>query len=214
MLQFGAVDVYVTVIPDARVDEALLSIDERLRADRFQFEEDRRRFIVSRAKLRELLARYTNREIRFEMNEHGKPFLTGGGVCFNVSHSGDLVLHAISRSCDVGVDVEHVRLDRDLEGIAKRFFSGSESTELERLPTTAFFNCWTRKEAIVKATGLGISMGLDTFDVPVADGTLPADVVAGGRLWRLHEVEVPSGYRAAVAAAADGSPFASSDVSR
>lgn len=161
-----------------------LTDDETKRADRFHFERDRNRFIAARATLRNVLSRYVDAnesDIRFECNQFGKPALadeTSHDIRFNVTHSSHLMLIAITHGRDVGIDVERIDDDRSDPEIARRFFSPNEYTTLMNLPaeqqTEAFFDCWTRKEAFVKAHGLGLSMPLDQFDVSFGAGTAPA----------------------------------------
>lgn len=158
---------------------ATLSEDERGRALRFRFERDRARFIVARGQLREILGRYLSlppSEIKFAHNEYGKPSLAGdvGGLRFNLAHSGGAALYAFALGREVGVDVEHWREDFASMEVAGRFFSRAEVAALGSLPselqTQAFFNCWTRKEAYIKALGEGLSHPLDCFTVSLAPG--------------------------------------------
>lgn len=150
----------------------MLNCDERERADRFYFEKDRNRFTVARATLRKLLGKCLEkepREINFSYEKKGKPFLENNNLQFNLSHSQDLALCAITYERNLGVDIEYLRLMKDAEQIAERFFSPRESALFCSLPKAeqqmAFFRCWTRKEAYIKATGDGLSYGLDNFDV-------------------------------------------------
>src|ERR1700688_301077 len=121
--------------------EATLSLEEKARADRFHFVNDRNRFVVARGLLRELLGKYLHQAptgLEFSYGEHGKPSLSGGnassGICFNLSHSAGLVVYAIARERDLGIDVEHVRPESAGEDIAKRYFSPREVSDLRRLP--------------------------------------------------------------------------------
>ena len=173
--------------PDARVATlfALLSEDERRRAFRFHFDRDRRRFTVARGALRSILGSYLAtppERLRFGYSEHGKPFLRQPqplllDLRFNVSHSDELALVAVTVATEVGVDVEKIRPDFAGLEIAERFFSPAEVRALRSLPihlrSRAFFNCWTRKEAFVKATGRGLSFPLKAFDVTLAPGESP-----------------------------------------
>jgi len=192
----------------------VLSSDEQERVERFRFEADRRRSVVSRGCLRLLLGallRLPAFSLRFEYNEFGKPKLISTqeqGLQFNVSHSGDLVLIAITKGRAVGLDVEKIRTDIDLDGVAARFFSTDENRRLASLAGPAkyeaFFTCWTRKEAYLKAHGGGLSVPLDRFDVsflPNEDAALLAtrpDPNEAKR-WTLLPISVPSGYAAALA---------------
>jgi 4'-phosphopantetheinyl transferase len=158
-----------------------LSADEQERAGRFHFERDRRHFIAGRGLLRTILGRYLRVEaerLQFCYGPRGKPSLleTCGGdtLCFNVSHSHGLALYAVTHGRKVGVDVEWMRPLDDIEQIAERFFSARENATFRALApdqkVEAFFNCWTRKEAYIKATGDGLSRPLDEFDVSLAPG--------------------------------------------
>ena len=159
----------------------LLAPDEQARAERFIFHKDRTHFVVARGLLRVLLGRYLQRHpqhLHFCYGPHGKPELApdmgDDTLCFNVSHAHGLALYAVTRQRDLGVDVEHVRPGFAEEHIAERFFSPREVAVLRALPvalqSTAFFACWTRKEAFIKARGDGLSLPLDQFDVAFAPG--------------------------------------------
>ena len=143
-------------------------------------------------------------ELRFEYGRHGKPRLADSEVTFNVSHSHDVAMIVTARDVEVGCDVEKVDPKFIDDQIPERFFSPHEVTELRALPTAdqseAFFRCWTRKEAFIKACGLGVSMGLDTFDVTLGE---PAKLLRGADGWTLQAVEAPKGYMAAVVARGD-----------
>jgi len=154
----------------------ILTEDEVNRANRFSFEIDQHRFIAARGILRSILSRYTTNcpsALHFYYNHYGKPFLAPEfSTCrlnFNLSHSGSMVLYAITRHIGIGVDVERVRSNVEYEEIAKRFFSVNEAALLCTVPTEmkleAFYSCWTRKEAYIKAHGKGLSLPLDSFDV-------------------------------------------------
>lgn len=192
----------------------ILSIDERKRADQFRFQKDRQDFIVARALLRMILGRYLRKrpdQVRFEYGSYGKPFLAGEGdkeLSFNLSHSQGLVLYAITRGRQIGVDVECVRDNRDTEAIARRFFSPQEIAAIESLPEPirqrAFFACWTRKEAYLKARGDGLSVAMDSFSVSVSPGE-PAlllnaqnDTQESSR-WSLADLDPDSRYVGALA---------------
>jgi 4'-phosphopantetheinyl transferase len=200
------------------VDESrwqqVLSSDELTRASRFHFSRDRQRFVAGRALLRTILAGYLRTDangLTFSYSKKEKPSLASdhaeSGVTFNVSHSGGIALLAFTRGREIGVDVEQVRQDSDLQAIARRFFSMHEQNQLAALPAEkridAFFRCWTRKEAYIKATGDGLSLPLNQFDVSLEVGeanalvaTRPDSSEAGH--WLLREVPAGSGYMAAV----------------
>ncbi len=193
----------------------ILSADERERADRFQFDLDRRRSVIGRGYLRLLLGQildFPENGLRFEYDEFGKPSLSskqGPPLQFNVSHSGELILIAITKGPAVGVDVERIRNDIDVDNIAARFFSAKECKALASLAGPvrhkAFFACLTCKEAYLKARGFGVSLPLDQFDVSILPedeprllATRPDRAEAGQ--WKLWSLEVSDGYAAALAA--------------
>lgn len=201
-------------LPAGEVEQCakFLSRDEHLRADRFHFEHDRRRFIVARGRLRLLLSRHlpiAPAAIVFAYMKNGKPFVAGNTaqIHFNLSHSEERALYALSRSCRLGVDIECLNRDIDWRGLASRFFTHSESTALQQLPVSsrnrAFFACWTRKEAIIKATGDGLSLPLDQFEVTVEPDAEPR-ILAAATLriadWTLYTADVGNAYVATVAA--------------
>jgi 4'-phosphopantetheinyl transferase len=191
----------------------LLSADERDRAGRFRFDRDRRAFILTRAALRVMLGRYLGAPpegIRFVYGNRGKPALAGRGALlqFNVSHSGNRAALAFTAGCEVGIDVEQIRAMPDVVAIAERYFSAEERADLARVEraarTAAFFRCWTRKEAYIKATGEGLSAPLDGFQVTLEPGAGARFVhVRGDRseatAWQLRDLEPGSGYAAALA---------------
>lgn len=165
--------------------EALLSPTEQQRAHRFYFERDQRRYIVSQGHLRLLSGRYLSRDpaqIEFRQGARGKPALAAslltpdgsGDVRFNLSHSHDIVLYAFARNREVGIDVEHFRSVGNMEHIVRRFFAPQEQAVFFALPDAqrpdAFFHCWTRKEAFIKALGEGLHYPLDRFVVAFAPG--------------------------------------------
>jgi 4'-phosphopantetheinyl transferase len=160
----------------------LLAPDERRRAERFRFERDRSRYIVGRATLRLLLARYLEtgpQELEISYGEFEKPCVEGG-PSFNLSHSGPVVLYAFAAEGELGIDVELDDADLSKERIAERFFSPAEVSVLRALPAEvqprAFLTCWTRKEAFIKARGDGLSLALDSFDVTLAPN-VPASLL-------------------------------------
>jgi 4'-phosphopantetheinyl transferase len=165
--------------------EPHLSSDERARAARFRFPELRQAFVAGRGVQREILSRYTGvapHALAYRESAYGKPELDGaaGGmeIRFNVSNSGDLALYALTIRREIGVDLERLKPMPDGIDIAKRFFSAPENEIFaalaEEVRDLAFFNCWTRKEAYIKAVGEGLSMPLDRFDVAFAPGEAAA----------------------------------------
>jgi len=199
-----------------RVDyyASLLSNDEQFRANRFHLERDRRRFIVARGILRVLLASRlgtTPPEVAFSYAKNGKPLVADypPQIHFNISHSKERVLYAISNRCALGVDIEYMNRDIDYDSLAERFFSRREHAELQLIPEAdrkrAFFACWTRKEAVIKATGDGLSLPLSRFEVTVAPDGVPRVIgfaAATQRVsgWVLHAADVGDDYVAVVAA--------------
>ena len=198
----------------------LLAPDERVRAGRFRFDQDRRRYTVARGVLRSLLARYLDVEpaaVEFRYGAHGKPSLAeaGGGrdLRFNLSHSHGWALHAFAIGREVGVDVERVRPDTDIMGVARHSFSPAEAEALSSLPPgqrrEAFFDCWTRKEAFIKAHGEGIALGLSRFDVTLRPGE-PAALLrfegdpAEVSRWSMCALDAGEGYKAALAVEGEG----------
>jgi 4'-phosphopantetheinyl transferase len=196
-----------------------LSTDERTKADRFRFPKDRSQFIVSRGALRAILSRYLNISshiLRFDYNPYGKPSLTvaqgGNTLRFNLSHSRGMALIAITKNRDIGVDIEGINPNFSCLEIAEKFFSPLENSVLRSLPEhlhpTAFFTCWTRKEAYIKAVGKGLSIPLNQFDVSLAPGEPAALLNVEGNpeeasKWSLIELFPSSDMVAAVAVAGD-----------
>ncbi|MCB0168419.1 MAG: 4'-phosphopantetheinyl transferase superfamily protein [Anaerolineae bacterium] len=193
--------------------ETLLAKDEQARANRFVFERDRQHFIAARARLRLILSRYltvTPQSLRFRYGPQGKPELTGGNggaLHFNLSHSHGLALVAVTQERHVGVDLEQVRVIDDMDSIARRFFSKVEYQAYTALPLSqkslGFFNCWTRKEAYIKAIGQGLSCPLADFDVSLTPGE-PAKLLSIkdnrqlAELWSITTVDPAAGYVGAV----------------
>lgn len=191
--------------------ERLLDPDELSRAGRFRFQHLRRSFILARASLRILISQYLGAApslVRFGYGSQGKPSVLGSAALrFNVSHSGSLALLAFTRDCELGVDLEQIRPITLMPEIANQFFSKQGADELMALPLEererGFFLCWTRKEAYVKALGHGLSAPLDAFGMTVR-ADRPATCVqmgenAGDEAWTLQNIDVASGYAAALA---------------
>jgi 4'-phosphopantetheinyl transferase len=180
-----------------RGDLRLLSDDERHRAARFRFDDDRHRFAVARARLRAALAEVLGEDpaaLQFGAGPHGKPFVIGHRVEFNLSHSGDLVAIAVAEE-PLGIDVEHIVAARANRGVAERWFSAAERAWMDAQPNRerAFFRLWTIKESAMKADGGGLSIPLDEVQV---DPSLTV-VRVRGREWRVRELDV-DGYAAAL----------------
>ena len=182
---------------------AMLSGAERDRASRFAFDSDRRRFTVARAGLRTLLAArlgVTADAVELTYAKNGKPALAkaqaDSGLRFNLSHSGDVAAYAFSMGQEIGIDVEGIREIANADNIAARFFSAREIESYDTLAPIdkplGFLNCWTRKEAFIKALGDGLSYPLDTFDVSLrpdepAEILRVADVPGAQCGWTLHD---------------------------
>jgi 4'-phosphopantetheinyl transferase len=191
-----------------------LSADELERAERFRFREHRIHFIAARGMLRQMLGRFLDiapSKIRFQYSKFGKPSLSedfnSSSLKFNISHSDGKVILAFAIGREVGIDIERIRPDFASGDIAERFFSAWEVERLRSLPisarTEAFFNCWTRKEAYIKAIGEGLSCPLDRFDVTLLPGE-PARLVAtrgegvAADRWVMRDLDVGQGYKAAL----------------
>jgi len=190
--------------------EATLSEDERQRSARIRGDTPRKRFVRARGALRGLLARYLDappQSIEFVQGPHGKPALAESAesdLRFNLSHSGDQALLAFACGQEVGVDIEQVSSARDTTAIARRFFAMQEAEALRAIPEAArpaaFFRCWVRKEACLKALGVGISQGLHKIAVG-ADERPPGFRRIGGLA--LADLGVAPGYVAALATTGD-----------
>ncbi len=206
-LKPGNVHVWVVDLATAPATPDVLSPSEHARAGRFRFAQDRRRFIASHAALREILATYTGRHpttLEFMTLPHGKPALLSGDLHFNLSHSGELALVALAAGSELGVDIERIRAQVEMEAIARRFFAPSETETLLAYPEPerepAFFRCWTRKEAYVKALGGGLTISLSSFVVSLEPAR--AELLSGVEPpWTLHSLDVHPGYCAALAVA-------------
>jgi 4'-phosphopantetheinyl transferase len=203
--------------PAERVEQLgrFLAADEWERANRFRFAKHRRQYVVGRGALRTLLAAYLGsrpERVQFTYGPRGKPFLAPApgaeGLQFNLSNSDELAVVGLVLGPEIGVDVEYLRPMPDCEQIAERFFSPSEREVLRGIPAAhkeeAFFNCWTRKEAYLKAVGEGLAAPLDSFDVTLAPGdsprmlTLEGDPQRAAR-WSLHHLRPADDYLGAVA---------------
>jgi 4'-phosphopantetheinyl transferase len=214
-------EVHVWAFPIQGTDGALYKFQEVLaqseleRAGRFRFERDRSRFVTGRAQLRHILSSYLQvepGEIAFSYGSKGKPLLqsTGAlsGLMFNLAHSQDLAVLAITRTQAVGVDIEKIRSMPNADDLVSRFFSSAEAATFRHLPDSvraaAFFNLWTRKEAWLKATGEGIGGGLDQVEVSFLPGE-PARFLTLGQAnaraadWGLYEITPAAGFTGAVA---------------
>ncbi len=185
-LTSGSVHVWKMMLSDCEMapSREILSEDEIKRADQFHFQVDRERFIHTRSTLRRLLAYYCGVEagaVQFAYNSHGKPSLCNPDhteeICFNVTHSQDMAMFAVSREYKIGIDVEYTKDTVEYLKLAQRFFSGKEYLALSCLSGTAlkrgFYRYWTCKEAFVKAIGTGLSFPLADFTVNLEDEETP-----------------------------------------
>lgn len=193
---------------------ALLTRDELAKADRIVVAVKREQSAVSRGVARTLLSAYTGvpaADLRFRYGDKGRPHLDGAGeeLVFNVSHSGDVGMLAVTRAGELGVDVERLDPKVDLIGIGRRFFSPIEHADLVTQEgdalTRAFFRAWTRKESYLKARGTGLSLPLDGFDVtllPEQEPRLLATRFDPGNAarWTLTELDPCDGYVGALCA--------------
>lgn len=189
--------------------ERNLAPEERDRAHRFRTPALQEAFILARGTLRAILGRCLNlppAEVQLDYGERGKPRIAGGHeLRFNLSHSGGRALYALSLDREIGVDLEQITPTTDCELIARHFFSAGEIRDLMSLPAgqrdDAFFTCWTRKEAYIKACGEGLSLALDAFRVSLLPGE-PArlEAPADPRPWSLFDVRPGPDHAAALAA--------------
>jgi 4'-phosphopantetheinyl transferase len=197
-------------------DWDVLDPAERSRAARFVHDRHRASFVRAHAGLRALLGRLLGvrpGDLAFAAGTHGKPWLVAPGApCFSLSHSGDVAALAVSSRDEVGLDIECVRAVEEME-LAERFFSDEERRMLAAVPVqdrrTAFFNAWTRKEAYLKAIGLGLTVPLDGFSVSLAAGDPPRLLSVAAKpdeaaSWQLVSFEPAPGYVGAIAARATG----------
>ena len=187
--------------PSVQRLQRILSPDEAARANSFIFEKDRLRFIIARGILRHILSQYLEvspAQIQFRYNSMGKPELsTSSSLSFNLSHSDNVVLYAVGQNRKIGIDIEQIRNNVEFMQVAQSCFSSLECATLRSLPDhlvpQAFFNCWTRKEAYVKAIGAGFSFPLKDFDVSCIPGE-PAALInirssqEEVSQWLMHEV--------------------------
>ncbi len=178
-----------------------LSFEEAVRATQYRGQGDRARFVVVRATLRRLLGRMTGQppeQVRLEVAPGGKPVLPGSSLRFSTSRSAEVALYATSWTMEVGVDVEAVRADADMDAIAARFFTPEENRALAAMDPgprlRAAYQCWSCKEAYGKGTGEGLTGALGDLVVwnPERDSTTLGD-------WRIHPVDLEGEYPAAVA---------------
>lgn len=197
--------------PELRAARDILSVDEIARADRYVKSSDQDHYIACRARLRQILATETGvdaRDIEFYLGKNGKPSVAGGPE-FNLSHSAGLAALAVCQDTAIGLDIEFVRpINKD---VARRYFSVAEVAALSQVSgqkwLDGFYRCWTRKEAVIKAKGLGLSMRLDSFDVSLSENN-PVHVERfdgeDPTAWRLVHFDPAPGWAGAVAQRTSG----------
>jgi 4'-phosphopantetheinyl transferase len=202
---------------DCREIIDILSVDERKKADRFVFEWDRNRYVKRRAILRTILGHYLTlqpQDVTFRYNRYGKPRLKTKSPFFNISSSFNWAVYAVAYVRRVGVDIEKIRAFGEMGLIARRLFSAAEyehfNSVTENKKQGLFFKYWTRKEAIIKAIGRGLSIPLDTFDVSInADEPVRQVEMRAGKgkifRWIIYDLDLP-GFASAVAAEGPVSP--------
>ncbi len=203
--------------PDSLIEElrSILSPDEQERADRFRFEQDKKRFIACRGILRTILSGYLGINpgcVEFEYGAHGKPMVKAQPdtekLRFSLSHSHNLAVHAVASDREIGVDVEYIRRVSGADRIVDRYFTAPESAIYRSLAPDekqeAFFNVWTCKEAYLKAIGVGLGRPLSSVEVSIAPGEVPrllmieeGQAIASG--WSLRLFKPERGYVAALA---------------
>ena len=214
-LQGAEVHVWRTTLDSETTDVdllySLLPAEERLKADRFQLDLHRRRYITAHATLRRLIGAYLAEAFAVEpfvAGPNGKPALAGAGLRFNLSHAGALGLFAFALEREVGIDLETVDPAVEVDSVARTFFSQSEWSSLLALPSPrrvdGFYHVWSQKEAYLKARGEGVAHGLDHFDV-AAEPDRPASLLADRRdplaaaRWKLFTLEPGAEFRGALA---------------
>jgi 4'-phosphopantetheinyl transferase len=201
--------------------QKILSADELTRVSRFHFEKDQKRFIAARGILRKILGHYLDKnphDIRFEYTRHGKPMLASESgfdtIGFNLSHSDEFVLYAVTLDQNIGIDIERIRDDVDMDQISQRFFSQGEISSLKQIQknkcSEVFFQYWTRKEAFLKAMGEGISFPMAQCDVSLINEMGLSPVILSGNnednsCWYVQDLFPYRGYAAALAVEKSGS---------
>ena len=219
IIQENEIHVYRSSLTTAsehlKESESVLSHDELQKANKYKFEKDKFHYISGRALLRSLLGKYLNRspgKIIFSYSEKGKPFINESNIKFNLAHSGGKVVFAFTNNTDVGIDIEFMRELPDALQIAKRFFSEKEVDEFSEIREvdirTAFFNCWTRKEAFIKALGEGLSYPLKDFSVTLKPGDKPEilwikDKAEEAEKWRIFNIDTEDNYVSSLAVKAE-----------
>ena len=204
------------LLPELSRLRQLLSKSETGRAALLKDDLAKKRFIVGRGVLREILGGYAGvvpEKVRIVTGEHGKPYLAEctENIRFNLSHSEDMMILAVSTCREVGVDIEAIITDKPLNNMARLAFSRREQEELFTIPSShlqakAFYHCWVRKEACLKACGRGFSLPGSSFDVPMRFEKPPMQTLinCNQSFWHIQDIDVPEKYCAAVAVEACG----------
>ena len=216
-LNSGDVHIWTARLPLGNTSKFYLDLSsvERDRADRFHFSKDRAVYLFAHAVLRDVLSRYLHclpGDLEFEVSAFGKPFLSKAAGArkleFNLSHAGSLIVIGLSANRSIGVDVEEIQMVSEISLIAQSYFSPEECTFVFQQASSdqewAFFRCWTRKEAYIKAIGKGLSIPLNSFDTLIPNGQAGKLLVGGpdipgGGDWWLEDLELPKPYIGAVA---------------
>lgn len=211
------VDIFRSPLAATDAHWAVLNDRERARAERIRIPRAAEQFVAARGMLREMLGKRMGiapRDVELTFGPHGKPYLADRAhpLRFNLAHSHGQVVFAFAEGVELGVDVEMQRPQVRCEDLAKRYFSRDEAAKLTALPPAercaAFFRCWTRKEAFIKAKGEGLHLPLDQFDVAFRPDEQPAllrtrwDETEAPR-WRMYDVDAEPGYASALAIEAD-----------
>lgn len=204
------VDLHVSDLTLLRL-KSFLNAEELKRAERFHFEKDQIQFTAARGYLREILGAYTQlppASLNFKYQEHGKPALAleNRQLQFNLSHTKGFALYAIAHQYNVGIDIESQERTIAADELAARFFAPAEVEMLARTPANlksqAFFNIWTRKEALIKALGKGLSFPLDQFVVNAAESAKLLEIRGDKKIaqaWALYSLQPAQNYIGALA---------------
>ena len=202
-------------VPELARFKKLLSIPEKERAFLLKSDLAKNRYIAGRGVLRDILGGYLDRDpavLQIATGEHGKPYLAGGeaNLRFNLSHVDGVLILAVADGVEIGIDIERIDTDKPVHTMARLAFSQREQEELFTLPLSqqsqAFYHCWVRKEACLKACGRGFSVPGNSFNIPVCLEKLPLQALINcdTSLWHVRDIDVPAQYCAAVAVEADG----------
>lgn len=215
-------DQMMGIVPRFEIE---LSDEERSRSRYFHFEMDRQHFVVARGLLRLMLGHYLDlkpSEIRFAYNPYGKPYVPGSTVCFNLSHSGNRLLLGFAACQDIGVDIEQIRLGSPSILIAQDNFAPMEIEALRLSSDNVdknFFTYWTCKEAVLKGIGIGLTGGLQGFDISSMANEMSGTfkISAGERAeedWSVIKLIQIPGYAGAVALHGDATRVVYGEITK